>query len=77
MTGLSFCLSTMIGSIISTHFSEIWYGIGLVAGCFGIAGNYLGSKLFVNKGAKWTKPLIVTVLVIFFCKVCYELVTGG
>ena len=34
MTGLSFCLSTMIGSIISTHFSEIWYGIGLVAGCF-------------------------------------------
>jgi len=31
----------------------------------------------VNKGAKWTKPLIVTVLVIFFCKVCYELVTGG
>ena len=51
--------------------------LGLVAGCFGIAGNYLGSKLFVNKGAKWTKPLIVTVLVIFFCKVCYELVTGG
>ena len=34
MTGLSFCLSTMIGSIISTHFSEIWYGIGLVVGCF-------------------------------------------
>ena len=51
--------------------------LGLVAGCFGIAGNYLGAKLFVNKGAKWTKPLIVTVLAIFFCKVCYELVTGG
>lgn len=34
MTALSFCLSTMIGSIISTHFSEIWYGIGLVVGCF-------------------------------------------
>ena len=34
MTGLSFCLSTMIGSIISRHFSEIWYGIGLVVGCF-------------------------------------------
>lgn len=51
--------------------------LGLVAGCFGIAGNYLGSKLFVDKGAKWTKPLIITVLAIFFCKVCYELVTGG
>ena len=51
--------------------------LGLIAGCFGIVGNYLGAKLFVNKGAKWTKPLIVTVLAIFFCKVCYELVTGG
>lgn len=51
--------------------------LGLVAGCFGIAGNYLGAKLFVSKGAKWTKPLIITVLAIFFCKVCYELVTGG
>lgn len=49
--------------------------LGLVAGCFGIAGNYLGARLFVRKGAKWTKPLIVTVLVIFFCKVCYEVVT--
>lgn len=51
--------------------------LGLVAGCFGIAGNYLGAKLFVSKGAKWIKPLIITVLAIFFCKVCYELVTGG
>lgn len=50
--------------------------LGLVAGCFGIAGNYLGSKLFVQKGAQWTKPLIVTVLALFFCKVCYELFCG-
>lgn len=50
--------------------------LGLVAGCFGIAGNYLGSKLFVQKGAQWTKPLIVTVLALFFCKVCYETFLG-
>ncbi len=34
LTGLAFCLITMAGSIISTHFSEIWYGAGLVVGSF-------------------------------------------
>lgn len=34
LTGLAFCLITMVGSIISTHFTEIWYGAGLVAGSF-------------------------------------------
>ena len=34
LTGLAFCLITMAGSMISTHFSEIWYGAGLVAGSF-------------------------------------------
>ena len=34
LTGLSFCMGTFIGSMISAHFSEIWYGIGLVAGSF-------------------------------------------
>lgn len=32
MTSLSFCLTTLVVSIIATHFSPIWYGIGLVAG---------------------------------------------
>ena len=34
LTALSFCAGTLIGSVISTHFSEIWYGLGLVAGSF-------------------------------------------
>lgn len=29
-----FCLTTAIGSYIATGFSDIWYGIGLVAGAF-------------------------------------------
>ena len=32
MTSLSFCLTTLVVSIIATHLSTIWYGIGLVAG---------------------------------------------
>ena len=34
LTGLAFCLITLVGSIISSHFTEIWYGAGLVAGSF-------------------------------------------
>ena len=33
-TGLAFCIGTLIGSMIATHFSDIWYGMGLVAGSF-------------------------------------------
>ena len=34
LTALAFCTGTLIGSMISTHFSEIWYGAGLVMGSF-------------------------------------------
>ena len=34
LTALAFCTGTLIGSMISTHFSEIWYGLGFVAGSF-------------------------------------------
>lgn len=51
--------------------------LGLAAGCFGIVGNYLGARAFVKKGGAWTRPLIVVVLCIFFCKVCWELVSGA
>lgn len=32
MASLSFCLVTLIGSIISSKFTPVWYGMGLVAG---------------------------------------------
>lgn len=56
----------------------LWNGVpnltlGLTAGCFGILGNYLGARLFSQKGATWTRPLIVIVLAIFFVKVCLSL----
>lgn len=34
LTAASFCVVTLIGSIISTHFMDIWYGMGLVVGSF-------------------------------------------
>lgn len=56
----------------------LWSGtpellLGIVAGCFGVLGNYIGAKLFTETGARWIKPLILTVLAIFFVKLCAEL----
>ena len=34
MTTLSFCLGTFLGSILATHLSDAWYGLGVVIGSF-------------------------------------------
>ena len=47
--------------------------LGLVAGFFGIAGNYLGTKMFDRGGAKVVKPVMFAVLAIFFVKLLTEL----
>ncbi|MGL6106493.1 sulfite exporter TauE/SafE family protein, partial [Romboutsia sp.] len=46
--------------------------VGVVAGCFGVLGNYLGTKYFSDKGAKGVKPIILVVLSIFFIKLLIE-----
>ena len=49
--------------------------LGITAGLFNIAGNYLGARSFSKGGAKSTRPVMILVLVIFFIKVLYELIT--
>jgi uncharacterized membrane protein len=34
LTAFSFCGATLVGSIVATHLTEIWYGSGLVFGAF-------------------------------------------
>lgn len=48
--------------------------IGLVAGVFGILGNYLGAKRFEKGGSKIVKPTMILVLSLFFIKVVTELI---
>ena len=48
--------------------------LGIVAGLFNIAGNYLGARLFEKGGAKAVKPVMIVVLVIFFIRVITDLV---
>lgn len=47
--------------------------LGLTAGAFSILGNYIGSKVFIQGEAKWSKPVIITVLTIFFIRVVIQL----
>ncbi len=66
-------LSALVVFLIN---GKVVFAIGLVAGLFSIAGNWLGSSLFKKGGSKAVKPIMITVLVIFFVKVLYEVVGG-
>ena len=55
---------------------KVIYLLGLVAGLFGILGNYIGARYFEKGGAKSMRPIMITVLVIFFIKVLYEVLTA-
>lgn len=55
---------------------SVLYPLALAAGVFSLLGNYLGTKVFTQKGSKGVKPIIIIVLAIFFIKVCYELFTA-
>ena len=47
--------------------------LGLIAGCFSIAGNYIGARFFEKGGAKVVRPVILIVLSLFFVRVIYDL----
>lgn len=53
---------------------KVIIALGLAAGGFSIAGNYLGTRLFDKGGAKVAKPIMILVLAIFFIKVITELI---
>ncbi len=47
--------------------------LGIIAGCFNIAGNYLGASRFEKNGSKIVKPILIMVLTVFFIKLVLEL----
>lgn len=48
--------------------------LGLTAGLFSIAGNYLGTRQFIGKQSFSVRPIILLVLTIFFVKTLMELI---
>ena len=55
---------------------QVFIPLGLAAGLFNIAGNYLGARNFEKGGSKIVKPTMISVLVIFFIKTLYEMLAG-
>ncbi len=51
----------------------VYLGLGIAAGLFNIAGNYLGARLFQNKGSDIVRPIILVVLVIFAVRIIGQL----
>ncbi len=52
---------------------EVYWLLGAVAGCFGIAGHYIGSGLVLNNGDKIVRPIILLVLFGLFIKTAWDL----
>ncbi len=46
--------------------------LGVTAGLFSIAGNYVGTRFFDRGGKRFVKPVMLLVLMIFFAKVLLE-----
>jgi uncharacterized membrane protein YfcA len=53
---------------------KVCFPLALIAGCFSIAGNYIGTRFFASRGIKAVKPIILLVLAIFFVKVFCEVI---
>lgn len=68
-------LTTNITSLVVYLLNaKVMMTLGLIAGVFGIAGNYLGVSFFKDKGSKAVKPIMIVVLTLFFIKIVTEIV---
>ncbi len=66
-------LSSNVAALVTFLLNgTVYYGLGLAAGVFCIAGHYIGSGLVVHNGQKAVRPVILIVLAILFVKVISE-----
>jgi len=68
-------LSTNVAALVTYLLNgKVMLVLGLTAGIFGIAGNWLGARSFTRNGSRIVKPLIGVVLAVFFVRIVWELV---
>ena len=67
---LSTNLAALVVFIVN---GKVIFALGLVAGLFNIAGNYIGAHRFESNGSKIVRPMMIVVLSIFFVRVIGEL----
>lgn len=70
-------LTTNLTSLaVFLHGGVVMLALGLTAGVFSVAGNYIGTWLFTRRGASFVRPIILVVLVLFVLRLCGELFFG-
>ena len=67
-------LSTNVAAlVVFLQGGVVLIGLGIFAGLFNIAGNWLGAAKFTHDGAKIVRPVILFVLVLFAVRLILEL----
>ena len=67
-------LSSNIGSLFTAwQAGYVFWGIGLIAAVFSIAGHYIGAGLAIKNGSKIVRPTVIVVLILLVVKVLSEL----
>ena len=55
---------------------KVIYALGIPAAACGIAGNLLGAKIVMSKGAKVIRPIFIFVLLLLLAKIVYDMIAG-
>lgn len=70
-------LTTNLSALaVFLYHGQVLIPLGLLAGVFCIAGNFLGSHQFTSKGSLVARPITLVVIAIFLVKVIYDLACG-
>jgi len=64
--------SNLTALVVFLLHGKVLVQLGLIAGVFNIAGNYLGARLFTRRGAAIARPITIGILTILFVKVILE-----
>jgi uncharacterized membrane protein YfcA len=51
---------------------KVIFALGIPAAMVGICGHHLGSKYVIRKGNKFIRPVFITVLILLFLKIIYD-----
>lgn len=66
-------LCSNVGALVSLALQgQVLYALALPAAAFGMAGNYLGSSLAIQKGAPFIRLLLMAVLVLLMAALLYD-----
>ncbi|MFV0518051.1 MAG: TSUP family transporter [Aminipila sp.] len=66
-------LSSNLAALVTFMINgKVLFLLALIAGVFGILGNYIGSGLVLKSGTKVVKPVMVLVLILLFIKIVTE-----